>query len=170
MSKPLLFYTIDERTDICSYCKRKGLRPYKVENKVLDNCLLEQVIQYVKGDFLYEVLDCDQCYSGYMVTLMRLPKLSYEELLNVALTSKYLDERAGAIGTILKDYPNQFEDYLLVLSEVSITSSCENKHIKRMITFINNFIKENTSYVWRLDRILLFCEKISYQINCGEKF
>ena len=168
MRKPLLFYTIDERTDIYNYCKRKGLRPYKFENKVLDGCLFEQASQYVKGDFMYEVLDCDQCYSGYMVTLMRLPKLSYEELLNVALTSKYLDERAGAIGTILKDYPNQFQDYLLALSQTSINTSREIKHIKRMITFINNFIKENTSYVWHFDRILLLCEKISYQINGGE--
>lgn len=168
MSKPLLFYTIDERTDICNYCKRKGLKPYKLENKAFDSCLLEQAIQYVKDDFVYEVLDCGRCYSGYMVTLMRLPKLSYEELLNVALTSKYLDERAGAIGTILKDHPNQFQDYLLALSETSINTSRENKRIMRIITFINNVIKENTSYVWHLDRILLLCEKISKTAKTGD--
>ena len=165
MRKALLFYTVDERTDIYGYCKKRGVKPYKFESKVLDGCPFEQAIQYTKYDFVYDVLEYDQCYSGYMVILMRLPKLSYEELLNVALTSKHPEERAGAIGVILKEHPMQFENYLSALSEASTTTLHRNKHIKRMIAFINNFIKVNTSYILHLDKILLLCEKIYCQIN-----
>lgn len=160
MGKPLLFYTIDEQTDVSKYCKRKGLKPYKVINKIMDNCLLEQAVQYSKNGFLYDALEYDQCYSGYMVTLMRLPKMTYEELLKVALSSKSSDERAGAIGVILKDYPIQFENYLLKLSKSNTNTMYEKKRIKRMITFINNFVKDNTSYVCCRDRILRLCEEI----------
>ncbi len=160
MGKPLLFYTIDEQTDVRKYCEKKGLKPYKNINKILDNCLLEHTVQYIKDGFVYDVLECDQCYSGYMITLMRLPKMPYEELLNVALSSKSSDERAGAIGVILKDHPIQFENYLLKLSKSNPNTMYEKKKIKRMISFINNFVKDNTSYVWCRDRVLTLCEEI----------
>jgi hypothetical protein len=79
MSKSLLFYVIDEHTDDVKYCKRRGLRPYKTKMKTLDNNPFEQVVQYIKDVFIYDVLECDQFYSDYMIILMRLPKLLYEE-------------------------------------------------------------------------------------------
>lgn len=171
MSKALFFYTIDEFQDELKYYKRKGLKPYKYKQRTLNGQPFDVVAtQYKKDNYIYDVLEWDQCYSGYMLTLMRLPQLSYEELLEVALKSKYHDERAGAIGVILKDYPNQFQRYLLALSEIDINSLREHKRIKRMIIFINEFIKKNNSYVHHLDRILALCEKICCQINYNEYF
>lgn len=57
MSRHLLFYTIDERTDVAKYCKRKGLKPDKVEKKTLDNKLFEYIVQYSKDGSRYIVLD-----------------------------------------------------------------------------------------------------------------
>lgn len=160
MSKSLLFYTIDECTDVDKYCKNKGLRPYKYEKKTLDNRPFEQVVQYIKDGFVYDVLEWDRCYSGYMVTLMRQPKLSYKELLNVALTSKYFDERVGAVGIILKEHPTEFEQYLFEISKDNIKNSPEKIQFKKVAKLINDFIKVNTSYVLSLEKILLLCENL----------
>jgi len=164
MSKPRLFYTIGEHTDISYYCKRKGLIPKKFEIKELDGRPFKSVSQYVKGNFKYEVLEADQCYSGYMVTLVRLPRLSYEDLLKVALTSRYSDERAGAIGTILKDYTYQFQQHLMMLAQMDINALSHKKYVRRMLAFIKD-LKKYTSYVWQLDEILLLCEKIYAKIR-----
>ena len=158
MSKPLLFYTIDEFTDADRYCKRKGLTPFKFEYRELDGHPFKCTIQYKKNNFIYDVLEENQCYSGYTITLMRLPKLSYEKLLHIALTSKHLSERAGAIGIILKDYPLQFQDFLRAIGQKDSTGLYKNKHIERMIAFIHNDIRMHTSYVCHLKKILSFCE------------
>ena len=143
MSRHLLFYTIDERTDVAKYCKRKGLKPDKVEKKTLDNKLFEDIVQYSKDGSRYIVLDEKQCYSGYMLTLMKLPILSYEELLNVALSSKKYDERAGAIGIILKCYAPKFEEYLLETSNNLPDNLLERKKFKKMVHFINQMKQQN---------------------------
>lgn len=163
MSKPLLFYTIDEFTDADRYCKRKGLTPFKFEDRELDGHPFKSVIQYTKDGFIYDVLEADQCYSGYTITLMRSPKLSYENLLHIALTSKHLSERAGAIGTILKEHPNQFQNYLLALRNEN-NAWREDKRIRRMVIFVNE-IKNYTSYVLRAGKILQLCEELLYQVK-----
>lgn len=163
MSKPLLFYTIDEFTDADRYCKRKGLTPFKFEYRELDGHTFKSVIQYTKDGFIYDVLEADQCYSGYTITLMRSPKLSYENLLHIALTSRHLAERAGAIGIILKDYPLQFQDFLHAIGQKDSTVLYKNKHIERMIAFIHNDIRMHTSYVCHLKKILSFCENFFHK-------
>lgn len=160
MGVPLLFYVIDEHTDDVKYSKKKGMVPYKLENKTLDNQIYKSVIQYSYKDYIYDVLEANQCYSGYMVTLMRLPKLSYKELLGTALTSKKYEERAGAIGIILKDYPIEFERYLSSIKNMDFNNLTEKSSIKRMAKMINDFIRENTSYVWPLEKILSLCEDL----------
>ena len=77
MFKPRLFYAIGEYVDDIAYCKRKGFKPHKKVIKQLDGMPIDVVTQYQKGEYIYEVLACDQCYSGYMLTLMRLPKLQF---------------------------------------------------------------------------------------------
>lgn len=163
MSKPLLFYTIDEFTDADRYCKRKGLTPFKFEDRELDGHTFKSVIQYTKDGFIYDVLEADQCYSGYTITLMRSPKLSYENLLHIALTSRHLAERAGAIGTILKEHPDQFQNYLLALRNEN-NAWREDKRIRRMVIFVNE-IKNYTSYVLRAGKILQLCEELLYQVK-----
>lgn len=163
MSKALLFYVIDEYVDIENYCKKKRLIPYKTETKMLDKRPYEQVVQYIKDGYVYDVLEGDECYSGYMLTLVRRPYLAYEELLKLALESKKYDERAGAIGIILKKYPLQFEYFLTkMLENVNKKMKLERKQIK-MVQYINHVVKENTSYVHKHEKLLTLCE----EIECG---
>jgi len=172
VGKPLLFYVIDEHTDEIKYCKKIGLLPYKFEDKIcyssdptIGNQTIKTVIQYTYKDYIYDALELSQCYSGYVVTLMRLPKLSYEVLLNTALTSTEYDERVGAVGIILKDYPNEFERYLSSIKNMDSINLSEKNKIKRMVTLINDFIKNSTSYVWHLERILSLCEELKLKLK-----
>ena len=162
MSKALLFYGISEFTNEERFCKKRGLKPYETEIKILDDEPLEWIVRYVKDGFIYDVMECDQCYSGFMITLVRLPHLSFEELLSTALITKNFDERAGAIGMILKKYPSEFEKYLVSIKERINSDLPNKKRIIRIIKLINNFIVENTSYVWHLERILDLCKKLAY--------
>lgn len=165
MSKPLLFYMIEEHKYNVKHCKKEGFKPYKIENKSIDQYHFEQVVQYIKDDYIYEVLEGNQCFtSDNMIVLMRLPKLSYEELINTALYSKELDERIGAVGIILKDYPKEFERYLLLI-KCNNDDLPEEKEIKRMVILINDLISKNTSYVWPLKKILSLCEELIQKFN-----
>jgi len=164
MSKPLLFYVIDERTDYIKYCKRKGMIPYKFTDKRLDGQIYKSAIQYTYQGHIYNVLNCAQCYSGYMITLMQLPKLSYEELIDIALSSTKSEERSGAIGIILKDYPNEFEQYLSSIKDIDSENLSKKNNVKRMVELINNFIKNNTSYAWSLEKILFLCEELESRL------
>lgn len=161
MSKLLFFYTVNETTSVDNFCKKKGLKPYKTETKMLDGFPFERTVQYSAKGFIYDVLECDQCYSGYMTTLMRQPKLSYEELLQLALYSKYSDEREGAIGVILKDYSVEFEKYLSQITAEEQTGLPIKNEVIQLLTLIHTFIRDNTSYVWERKRILDLCEALT---------
>lgn len=160
MFKPRLFYVIGEYVDDIEYCKRKGFKPHQKVIKQLDGMPLDVVTQYQKREYIYEVLTCEQCYSGYMLTLMRLPKLSYEELVKVALISRIQDERAGAIGILLKNYPNQFKQYLLKVCNNYPEDKRERKQIKRMANYICDFVYRYTSYVQDMEDIFLLCSRL----------
>lgn len=164
MNRALLFYVIDERTDAVDYCKRKGMKPYEFTEIRCDNQIYRIPVQYTYKGHNYIVLNCDQCYSGYDTTLMRLPRLSYEELLKTAITSKKYQERIGAIGIILKENAIEFEKYLLSIKAGYFNDYKEEKQLKRMVKVINDFIWENTSYVGPLKKIHDLCEEIEY--NC----
>ena len=161
MHKALLFYTIGEYTSVERYCKRKGLKPFKTIMKTLDNQPFPVVTQYSKGEYIYDVLGYQDCYSGYMVTLMRLPQLSYQELLNVALTSRNPDERAGATGMLLKDHPREFENFLLMVSEKDSAGKQEKSQILRLTNFILDFVCAYTSYVQDMGTVITLCQKIA---------
>lgn len=160
MLKPLLFYTIDEHTDVEQYCKRKGFKEYKQITKTLDGKPFPVVTQYVKHGYIYDVLGYDGCYSGYMVTLARLPQLSCSDLLSVALASKSKEERAGATGMLLKEYPKEFATYLSDVCKKTILDKREKKHIIRLAKFIIDFVWANTSYVDDLECVLSLCQKL----------
>ncbi len=158
MSKPLLFYTVDEKTDVEKFCKRRGLKPHIFEIKELDGVRYSVVDKYIKDGYIYDVLNYDErCYSGYMVTLMRLPKLSFEELLNTALSSKSFQERAGAIGILLKDYPKEFERFLSDFNK-NIGKGRQLKQIKRLAGFITD---NRSHYSDELGKIVALCKRIS---------
>ena len=163
MSKPLLFYLIDERTDSSAYCKRKGMKPYKSEGRILDNEVYKSEIQFTYKGHIYDVLESDQCYTGYMITLMRLPKMAYVELLNVALDSKHYKERIGAMGIILKEYAKEFEQSLISMTDTGIEPIENKRHIKRMLVYVYHLI--NTSYNSELEYIRNICRELLYGIS-----
>ena len=172
MGKPLLFYVIDERTDEIKYCKKRGLIPYKFEDRIcycsdpsIGNEIIKVVTQYAYKDCVYVVLNVSQCYSGYETTKMKLPKLSYNELLKTALTSKYFEERAGSVGVILKDYSPEFERFLLHVKDKNFSALEKSSGIKWIVSFIDDFIRRNTSYVWPLKKILSLCEEIKHSAD-----
>ena len=155
------FYCVDEFTNVEKYCRRKGLKPYKTISKFLDGCPFSAVVQYTKGGYVYDVLEYSQCYSGYMVTLMRLPKLLFTELLELAMTSRHADEREGAIGMILKDHEREFEVFLTALCDRDISDKREKKRVVRVARFILGYVREHTSYVQDMEKVLDLCQQIS---------
>lgn len=167
VKKPLHFYVIDERTDNIKYCKSKGLIPYKFKELKceLDDNAIKTVAQYTGNGYVYDVLEGDQCYTnGHMVTLMRLPKLSYEELLNDALNSKYSEERIGATGIILKEYPKEFEQTLISIAGSAPVSLKNKKSIKRMARYVYELIN-NSCYVRQLENIRKLCKELELRLN-----
>ena len=155
-----LFYTINDRTDDSKYLKRKGFIPYQVVTRTLDGNPFDTVVKYQNNGFIYEVLDPSQCYSGYMITLMKLPKLSYEELLKVALDSCHVEERAGAVGIILKEHPEEFEKFLEQVKNVERFDEKFKKKIRRLLSFVCDFIGPFTSFAQRFPKIMSTCEEI----------
>ena len=162
MKKDRLFYVIQEHTDVDKYCKRKGFKPQKKIVKVIEDISFEfeVVVQYSRNGQLYDVLDGMSCYSGFMVTLMKLPKLSYDELLNLALTADNLDETAGAIGIILKECPEMLEKYLSEIADNEITDKIRRKQIARIVSLIYNLIRVYVGYTDDLENIFCICEKL----------
>lgn len=158
MSKPLLFYLLNEWTDEAVYFWVRGLKPCKIEEKTLDNELFIQVVQYTKGGYVYDVFD-GNCYNGHMITLMRLPKLSYEELLQTVLTSRHYDERMGAMGIILKEHLPNFEQYLMEIIRQGAADWRSRNQVKRLLKVINE-LSEICGSVRELDRMHLLCEQL----------
>ena len=164
MGKTLLFYMVDEHVDVDKYCKRKGLRPHKFVEKILDGKPFKQAVQYVKGECVYQLLEGElHSYTGCMFAIMRIPELPYEALLNVALTSKHFDERAGATGVILQKHSERFRKYLIEIAKADIKFLKDKKHIMRMVKFIN----ENTRCEKHLEEIMTLCEMIYGKIKRG---
>lgn len=161
MKEPLKFYVIDEHADDIKYCKRKGMVPCKTENG--------SVKQYLYKGFVYDVLECTDSFSGYAVTLMRFPELSYGELLHTALNSKKDDEIIGSIGMILKKYPKEFEKYLQSLKLNSVTSSAEKRKIKRLISYTLD-IYSFSDCMHHLTGIWEQCNNLKKQLNNGGKY
>lgn len=160
MGRSKLFYAVGEYTDDVKYCKRKGLRPHKTIMKSLDGKQFPVVLEYTNGNDIYVSLTADQCYSGYAVTLMRLPALPFEDLLFVALTTNRVEDRAGALGIILKNHKAAFEQYLLTVKQNELLDTLHKKQIALVATYVYGFISENTSYIRDMGKILSMCEEL----------
>ncbi len=101
--KKRFFYVFDEHTDYVRECKKIGMMP--IEKEVF-------VKNFDYDGIRYEVLNLYECFSGWEITVMATPELSYPELLNLMMNSRCYDEIVGSIGIVLKKYPNEFAMYL----------------------------------------------------------
>jgi len=160
MSQALMFYVINEVTDDVKYCERIGMKPYKTIDKTLDHHTFQSIVQYAFKGYIYEVLESSQCYSDYMVVLMRLPKLSYDDLLNVAINSRHRDERIGATGILLKDYPKELEQSLRSMIKATSAQLENKKNIKRMTGYLVDLITDS-QYIQQFENIRDLCKELS---------
>lgn len=136
---PQLFYVFDEHTDIVKECLKVGIKPAGDQN----------TYEYVKGDIKYILLSPHECYSGWTITLMALPYLSYMELIKVIETSKKYDEIVGCIGILLNKYTENFIDYL---------SKNQTRKIKKIKRIILTDIVNNSPYVSKMIRLIQVCK------------
>ena len=127
-----LFYLISERWDEQKYCQRRGLLPYIYEEVEIPsaNMTYTKVYKYKSKNYVYTCLQAAECYSGFCVTLMREPEPSCEELISIAQKSKSEDEKLGALGILVKKYPEDLKKYL---------SECPDKKIIKLLEFIREF-------------------------------
>lgn len=132
-----LFYLIDEHDDNILFCKRKRLKPliYKKAKVPNTDIVFLDVQKYYTNKYVYKVLQSSECYSGYPITLMREPQLSYDDLINVLLRTKKYDERLGSLGVLLKHYPESFKKFF---------HSHKNKSLYELLVFI----KESNWYAF----------------------
>ena len=152
--KPKLFYLLDEHTDSSRFCERLGMVPCEFTSQGL-------VTKYKWGEYVYSAFEGMDCYSGFAVTLMREPVLPFMELLHVALTSRREEDRIGALGVILKRYPDEFKCYLRDL--LAAKTDC-SKAQKRMLKEVTVTIKENSYFAYKnLPEVFDLCAKIIQQ-------
>ena len=139
--KKQLFYVFDEHTDYVQECTEMGMIP-------LSN---ETFVEYFEFDGIkYKVLSVNECFSGWTITLMAMPKLSYSELLNVMLDSRSYDEIVGSLGIVLKEHLNDFILYLK-------TERSKKLRLHKIKKMIKNDISERNSDVQQMIDLLSLC-------------
>jgi hypothetical protein len=163
VKKAQIFYALNEWTNSEQYLKKNGLKPYKIHTwKPSGSQPITIVDQYIRDGHIYDVLESDQCYSGFMVTIARLPLPEYEELLNLALCSPHEEERGGALGIILKNHPKEFLRYLATANQEDILLESSQKEIGRIAAFVFDCIKPYTS-ASTMDEIYDLCGKLKHK-------
>lgn len=164
MREPFSFYTIYEYDNEESFYKRNGFEPYTTELKEMEDVPVLCVTQYVKKGFVFDVLESSQCYSGAMVTLARVPSLGYDDLLDTALKSKNMGERRGAIGMMLKNYPQKLETFLDDFQQGFLVADYTRKEVLKIIKFINEDIYPYYGGVKDLEKILSICKQLENNV------
>lgn len=128
-----IFYVFDEHTDYIKECERMGMK----SNKTLTE-------DFEFDGTKYKVLSPNECYSGWEITAMALPELSYSELFNIVMNSRFYDEIVGSIGILLKKYSDEFITYLKAQSSNNIRLRKIKKIIKKEISERDPNVKQMT--------------------------
>ena len=141
----MTFYVFDEHTDYVYECKKMGMKPIGNETFIKE---------FIFDEVKYKVLSLHECFSGWEINVMAIPELSYSELLNVMLSSKYYDEIVGSIGIILKKHLNKFIEYL----KLETSNSKQHRKIKKIEKIIKKEISERNPNVNKMDELLHICK------------
>ena len=139
--KKRLFYVFDEHTDYVIECEKLGMKP--IEN----NAFIEN---FECDGTNYKVLSCNECYSGWEITVMALPEMSYSDLFDIMISSRFYDEIVGSIGIILKKHLDEFIRYLN-------TEPLNNKRLRKIKKMIKKEISEKNSNVGEMKDLLNLC-------------
>ena len=144
------FYVFDEHTDYEKPCIKLGMKPYAMKGDI--------PISFLRGEEEYVVLGHRECYSGWEHTIMKLPKMNFTELYELALHTKIYDERVGALGIILKFHQSDFVDsFTKVVEGITPVDSS----IKKIAKLITREIRERSEYVDEMKTLLKLCDKVS---------
>lgn len=95
------FYVFGEHDEYTKLCRKMKMYPIK------DNKRGKEFFRC--NDKVYEVLFCNECYSGFTVTLMQLPEMNVLELLSLLSYTKYYSEFVGSIGILRVKHSEVFE-------------------------------------------------------------
>lgn len=131
--KKRLFYVFDEHTDYVKECQKMGMNPIGTD-------AFTKKFEY--DGTAYKVLSCNECYSGWEITVMALPEMSYSDLLELMMNSQFYDEIVGSIGIAVKKYPHEFFEFLNNEPFVNRKIGKIKKTIKSEISERNSNVKE----------------------------
>ena len=141
--KKRAFFVFDEHTDYVKECIKIGMKPIKGHT---------YVEEFVYSGTKYKTLSMNDCYSGWTITIMALPKPTYIELIRIVLKSNCYDEFVGGLGILLKEYPQEFKRFLE-------KSSNKNKRIRKIKKTILNEISIRIPQVLVMSDLLLICSQ-----------
>ena len=139
--KKRAFYVFDEHTDYIKACEKIGMKA--IGDK-------PDVKHFLFGETEYEVLFCHDCFSGWQITVMELPELSFAELLQLVMSSRCYDEIVGGIGMILKKHSDEFVRFLS-------TETSNNKKVGKIKKIIKKEISERNPEVKAMTDLLALC-------------
>ena len=161
MSKALQFYVMTELENTSRFCRWHRLVPYKTVPIYINGVKTEHemAVQYKKKDYIYDVLAFDECICGYGTVLARQPEPSYEQLLEMALTTKHKSERFGSIGIILKKYRKEFIKYISAIDNSIKENVATKDQVKALIEFVLGPLKSMLHYSFDMEDIYILCKQ-----------
>lgn len=125
------FYIYDEH----DYPKKEWI---KLGGRILTDSKGNE--RYFFNGVEYKYLNCHEIYSGWCITLVRLPELSYEKLFELLRCTKYESELSGTLGLLLKKYEKRFiNDFFF--GEYQISKRQRSKCYKQL-KFISEYVSE----------------------------
>lgn len=136
-----LFYVFDEHTNFVSECIKLGMKPIKG---------YPFVEEFDSDGVIYKTLSVNECYSGWEITVMALPYMSYCQLIKTIQESKIYDEIVGCLGILLKDHLQEFMKYLSECSK-------SDKKIIKIKKIISKELASRSSYVSSMTKLLEMC-------------
>lgn len=139
VQKKRLFYVFDEHTDYVRECQKMGMTPIIVTDSFAKD--------FEYDGTKYKALSCNECYSGWEITVMALPEMSYLDLVTLMMNSQFYDEIVGSIGIALKRYPHEFFTFLN-------NESLANRKIRKIKKIIKSEISERNPNVKELIKII----------------
>lgn len=100
---------------------------------------------------LYEVLGCNECYSGWEITVMALPEMKFHELVSLLCDTKDAGELRGSLGILLKKYYKEF------CSVLTAGETFDRKTSRKIARLISQEIAENSEPVSEMHELLVWC-------------
>lgn len=114
----------------------------------------EMDVKYLECDgVIYEVLGCNECYSGWEITVMALPEMKFHELVSLLCNTKDAGELRGSLGILLKKYYKEFCP-VLIAGEIF-----DRKASRKIAKLISEEIARTSEPVSEMRELLAWCRR-----------